>query len=622
MKNIYTTIALVLVTGIVCSQTKATKKADQLFESHQYVNAIEAYLQVANSTAADQHVYQNLADSYYQIFNTAQAAKWYEKVTQKTTNAETYYRYAQSLKSLGKYEEANTQLAMFAKLVPTDARAQAYISNPNYLTNLNTAKKLFNVEKTLLAVDKSTEFGPVLTNDNDLYFVSTRKQSKIDKWSNQPYLDVYKATRNADGTFSEITEVKELNSPYHDGPVTISNDGNTMFFSRDGLSANLFEKDKKNNVKIGHLGIYKAVKKEGKWTGTEALPINSTKYSVSNPSLSEDGKTLYFSSNMPGGFGENDIWKVAISENGYGKPENLGTKINTAGRETFPFVTSDGVLYFASNGLPGFGGLDIFKADLAHLDTAVNVGKPVNTEMDDFSLSINTKMNVGYFASNRSGFDHIYQATLVCSTNFLAVLTDSKSGKNIENATVTLLNDKNVTLSAQTSDSAGTTLFSVDCNAPYTMQITAANYKSLTYTIEKTNQNQVTIPLVLVPNEVIITDTEVLLGNIYFEFNQSNITTSGAVELNKLVTVLNENPTMVLFIKSHTDSKGNDKYNRNLSEQRAQSTVQYLISKGITKERVSGKGFGSTEPKVLCGADCTDEQNAINRRSEFIIVKK
>ena len=622
MKNIYITLGLLLVSGINFAQTSAIKKADQLFESYQYVGAIDAYLQLVDGKSADHHVYQNLADSYYQIFNVTEAAKWYEKVTQGTADAETYYRYAQSLKSLGKYDEANKQMDKFANMLPNDERAKAHKKNPNYLNDLKASKALFNVENTSFAVEKSNDFAPFLTNENDLYFVSTRNASKTDKWSNQPYLDIFKATRNENGTFSEVVEVKELNTPFHDGPIAISQDGNTMYFARDGHSSKLYEKDKKNNVKIGQLGIYKAVKRDGKWIVGEGLPINSTAYSVSHPSLSADGKTLYFTSNMPGGLGEADIWKMAILADGYGKPENLGAKINTAGREAFPFVTEDGTLYFASNGHQGFGGLDVFKVDLKNTGSVINLGKPVNTEKDDFSFNLNEKKNVGYFASNRSGNDVIYQAIPVCGVEALALITDKKTGKTIQNATVTLLDAKNAVVGSFITNATGNASFGVDCDKIYSLQISALNYEPLTYALEAAKQNQLTIPLALTPNEVIITDKEVILGNVYFEFDKSFITASGAEELDKLVKVMQENPTMVIFVKSHTDSKGKKNYNAKLSEQRAQSTVQYLVSKGINKDRVSGKGFGSSEPKVNCGSNCTDEQNAINRRSEFIIVKK
>lgn len=622
MKKTYIILGFLFLSAIICAQNKDTKKADQLFESYQYAGSIEAYLKLVEGNTIDHHVYQNLADSYYQIFNMEEAAKWYEKVIQETSNPENHYRYAQCLRSLGKYDEANTQMDKFANLLPHDERSKTHKANPNYVKSLLSAKPLFKIENTAFSVEKSNDFAPYLSNSNDLYFVSTRNSSKIDKWSNQPYLDVFKATRNENGTFSEVVEVKELNTPFHDGPVAISEDGNTMFFARDGHSLKLYEKDKKNKVKVGQLGIYKAIKSDDKWLVIESLPINSTSYSVGHPTLSEDGKTLYFTSNMPGGFGESDIWKISVSENGYGTPKNLGNKINTPGREAFPFITSDGILYFASSGHQGFGGLDIFKVDLKNTDKILNIGNPINTEKDDFSLSFNSKKNIGFFASNRSGKDVIYQAIPVCEIEALAIITNKNTEKVLQNATLNLYDaDKNL-ISSLNSDSLGKVTFGMECSNEYFIQVTAANYQTLTIPVEKTGKNTLTIPLALIPNEVIITDKEVILGNVYFEFNKSNITSVGAEELNKLVKVMHENPSMVIFVKSHTDTKGSISYNLKLSEQRAQSTVKYIISKGISKDRISGKGFGSSEPKVNCGANCTEEQNATNRRSEFIIIKK
>ena len=623
MKKTYITLGLILLSGMAVAQTPAVQKANQLFDSYQYVGAIDSYLQVINNKQGNQQVYQNLADSYYHIYNTTEAAKWYEKAVQGNPNPETVFKYAQVLKSLGNYTEANNQMLKFSNMLPNDVRAKEFSKNQNYKTSLDNAKALFSVESTSFTDNKSNDFGAVLTNNNELYFVSTRNNSKIDKWSNVPYIDIYKATKSADGKFSKPESVNELNSAFHDGPVAISEDGNTMFFARDGHSTKLYEKDAKNNVKVGQLGIYRAVKVNGKWEIKEALPVNSTSYSISHPSLSKDGKTLYFTSNMPGGIGESDIWKIAITSNGYGKPENLGAKINTPAREAFPFITDDNQLYFASTGWAGFGGLDVFKADLNQSSIAViNVGKPVNTEKDDFSLSLNSKLNVGYFASNRNGTDAIYQAIPICGTDILPLVTDTKTGKAIGKAVVTLLDANNVVVTTLETDNLGKAIYQLNCDKNYSIQVAAANYQTVVLPIARTKENKLEIPVQLIPNEVIITDREVLLGDVYFEFNKSNITPSGADQLDKLVKIMMEKPAMVISVKSHTDSKGNAKYNLKLSEQRAQSTVQYIISRGISKERISGKGFGNTEPKINCGGNCTDEQDAINRRSEFIIVKK
>jgi outer membrane protein OmpA-like peptidoglycan-associated protein/tetratricopeptide (TPR) repeat protein len=620
MKKIYITLSLIFISGIVFSQDIAIKKADQLFGSYQYVEAIKSYLEIIKNKQGNQNVYRNLADSYYNIYNTTEAVKWYEKVVEKNADAETYFRYSQALKSIGNYTEANEKMKKFATLVPNDVRAKEFMQNQNYKLTLDNTQALFSIEKTTISEPKSNDFAAILTTTNEVYFVSTRNSKKIDKWSNEPYIDIFKTARNNDGSFSKVEEIKELNSMYHDGPVTISADGNTMFFARDGHSTNLYEKDKKNNVKVGQLGVYKAIKSNGEWIIKEGLPINNTSYSVSHPSLSKDGKTLFFSSNMPGGMGESDIWKIAITENGYGEPINLGDKINTASREVFPFITNKDELYFASTGWSGFGGLDIFKVE--NNSQLINLGKPVNTEKDDFSFSLNTELNKGYFSSNRNGNDAIFEATPICGIDLMVSVTDAKTGKIIENAKVTVLDENNTLVYSILTNTFGKCKQLLTCDESYSIQITASNYENVAFPISKSDSNQIEIPVKLTPNEVVITDKEVLLGDVYFEFNKSNITPVGAAQLDKLVSVLNSNPTMIISVKSHTDSKGNLSYNLKLSEQRAQATVQYIVSKGINKERVFGKGYGYTEPKIACSVNCTEEEDAINRRSEFIILKK
>ncbi|MBF6640301.1 OmpA family protein [Flavobacterium sp. J49] len=620
----YITFSLLLLLTVSYGQNSATAKADKLFESYQYVAAIEEYQKLAESKGANEYIYTQLAESYYNVFDSENASKWYAKATAKgKAEAETYYRYAQTLKVLGKYAEANKQMDVFAKMMPNDDRAKEHLANPNYIPSLATNSKLFDVAETNIKSKGQSDFGALLSNDNTLYFASTRNSSnKTDKWSNQPYLDIYQSTRDDKGIFSEPTPVRELNTPFHDGPLTLSADGNTMFFARDGHSEGQYEKSKKSNTKIGQQGIYKATKVAGKWTNVEALPFNSTSYSVTNPSLSKDGKTLYFASNMPGGLGESDIWKVAVEANGYGKPENLGPNVNTADKENFPFIAEDNTLYFASLGRQGLGGFDVYKTNLNGSDQAINLGKPVNSEKDDFSFSFNKNANIGYFSSNRNGDDAIFSAAPLCKAEAIVLVTNAKTKSPLANASVAILDLKGNVIATEKSNAEGKVSYPIECNLGYGLQVAAQNFETATSAVKAVKAGETVVEVALVPSSVIITDTEVILNPIYFEYDKSNITAQGAVELDKLVKVMQDNPSMVIFVKSHTDSKGSLNYNLNLSERRAQSTVQYLISKGITQGRISGKGFGSTEQKVKCGTNCTPEQDAQNRRSEFLIVKK
>ena len=621
MRKLYVTLSFVMVSGMLGAQNQYTKTADKLFDRYEYVDAAKEYLKLAEGSKADNYVYKQLAESYYNVFNTKEAVKWYAKVVEQKQDAETYYKYAQMLKAEGNFKEADQQMQQFAQLAPNDQRAKTFVSKPNYLPELQGQTKLYDVAKSDVSSDK-TDFGAVLTNDNNIYFASSRNTSrKTNSWNEEPYLDIYRATYNANGTISDAVAVENINTKWHDGPVSITNDGATMYYGSESFNEKEFTKDKPKNAKFGKIYLYKATKEGDNWGNIKPLPFNNKGYDVRNPSISKDGKTLYFSSNMPGGFGGEDIWKVAVNADEYGTPENLGAKVNTEANESFPFITEDNILFFSSNGKTGFGGLDVFKMDLNKGTEAINVGEPVNTSKDDFAFTYNTTKKVGFFSSNRGGNDDIFKADPVCNVQALIRVKDAKTGNVIEGATVMLVDEKQTTITNQTTAFNGETLSGVLCNTSYSAQVSKQGYESGVFEVAKAENDQVVVEALLTPIVPIITEKEVILQPIYFEYDRSNITADGAAELNKLVMVMNEYPNMIIFAKSHTDSRGSDKYNMNLSERRAKATVQYLISKGIAKERISGQGFGKSEPKVACKS-CTEEEHAQNRRSEFLIVKK
>ena len=621
MKKIFFTISFVIATGMISAQNKNTKAADKLFERFEYVDAANEYLKIVDENDGDIYIESQLAESYYNVFNTKEAVKWYAKIVDQKKDAETYFKYAQMLKADGNYAEADKQMNKFAALAPKDHRAIEFKNNPNYLNDLKNQSKLFDINPSDISSDKS-DFGAVMSNDNFIYFSSARNDSrKTYGWNEEPYLDIYKAVYNENGTLSEPTLVSEINTKWHDGPVAISKDGNTMYFGSESFNEGDFEKNKEKKLKFGKIYLYKAVKDGDKWTNAKPLPFNSETYSVRNPAISKDGKTLYFSSDMPGGLGGEDIWKVTVDGDSYGTPENLGAKVNTEGDESFPFMTDKDEFYFTSNAREGFGGFDIYKINLAKDAEPTNVGQPVNTEKDDFSFTYNVDKKVAFFSSNRAGVDNIYIATPVCGVNGLVVVKDAKTGMPIEGAAIAVVDDKNAVVANGTSKSSGESKFGLNCEKNYSFQVSKQGYENGVFTMDKSEGGDVLVEAMMTPIKPIITEKEVILQPIFFEFNRSNITAQGAAELDKLVEVMNEYPEMVIFAKSHTDNRGSDKYNLRLSERRAQSTVQYIISKGISKDRISGQGFGETELKVQCD-DCTEEQHAENRRSEFLIIKK
>lgn len=621
MKKLYVTLSFVLASGMLSAQNQYTKVADKLFDRYEYVDAAKEYLKLAESSKADNYVYKQLAESYYNVFNTKEAVKWFAKVVEQKQDAEIYYKYAQMLKAEGNFKEADKQMQQFAQLQPNDQRAKSFLSKPNYLPELKEQSKLYDVIKSDISSDKS-DFGAILTDDNNFYFSSARNTSRRNNgWNEEPYLDIYKAIYNANGTISDALAVESLNTKWHDGPVSITKDGNTIYYGSESFNEKEYVKDKEKKAKFGKIFLYKASKEGDKWGNIKPLPFNNKEFSVRNPSISKDGKTLYFSSNMPGGFGGEDIWKVSVNGDEFGTPENLGAKVNTEANESFPYITDDNVLFFSSNGKVGFGGLDVFMIDLKKDANAINVGEPVNTSKDDFAFTFNAAKKVGFFSSNRDGVDNIYIANPVCNVQVLVKVKDAKSGNVIDGATVVLVDEKQKTVSNKTTLANGESSSGVLCYTSYSAQVSKQGYESGVFEVAKAENSQVVVEALLNPIMPIITEREVILQPIYFEFNKSNITAEGAAELDKLVAVMNEYPTMVIFAKSHTDSRGSDKYNINLSDRRAKSTVQYLVSKGISKDRISGQGFGESEPKVEC-KPCTEQEHAQNRRSEFLIVKK
>lgn len=622
MKNNYIVLGFALIISNLTAQNKQTQKADKLFHRLEYVEAVNEYLKLADNAKGDAYVYKQLGDTYYYMYNPTQAIKWYQRIITDQKDPEVYFRYAQMLKGNGQYEEANKQMVQFAQLAPNDQRAKVFISDPNYLPSLLEIKKKYEV--SYLDINSNTsDFGPFF-QQNNLYFASARNpEAKTYGWNKQGYLDIYQAPYQ-DGKFGAITEVKDLNTAYHDGPVCFTADGKTAYFSTESFISKKFDKDAARKNKNGQVNIFVASHNNGSFTNIKPLSLNKGNYSTSNPSISADEKTLYFTSNMPGGLGGNDIWKVAV-DNGVvtGIPENLGDKVNTEGNDSFPFIDENNVLFFASNGKPGLGGLDIFMIDLSKNTEAVNLGKPVNSEKDDFSFTYNSIQNIAFLSSNRAGDDNIYMAKPICGVEAIVKVTDQKTGLILANATVSILDQKNNLITKSQSNEKGEVAYTVECDKKYSVQASKEGYENGEFEVPATRKSPFVIEAKLKPIDAIVTETEVILIPIVFDFDKSNITQQAAFILDNLVQVMNKYPEMVIAVGSHTDSRGTNEYNITLSNSRAKSTVQYVISKGIAAARLTGKGYGESKLKISCKeAECTEDEHQTNRRSEFLIVKK
>jgi len=641
MKKIYITLGAVLFSAAVMNaQSKKTEKADKLFKQLEYVDAAKEYQKVLENETDKNYVQKQLAECYYKMNNTTEAARWYKQLTKQPQEAEVYYKYAQVLMANGKTDEAAAQMKIFAEKAPNDHRAQAYLANPDYLKAVESKIKSFNVRDLKINSEK-TDFAPFLAQDDYLYFSSARdNSSKKDGYKDEPFLDIYRVALGKDGQFGKPEPVSELNTKWHEGPLCITADGKYAYFTRDSQADKKFIKDKKLNTNFGQVYLYRAEMYNGKWSEITALPFNGLDFSTSSPSISKDGKTLYFTSDRPGGLGGNDIWKVAINkDNTYGTPENLGPKVNTEGSEQFPFITEENVLYFSSNGKLGMGGLDIYSIDMNNPSAeAVNVGKPVNTQKDDFSFSFNKTKNMAFFASNRTGSDDIYAADPYCKVEALVNVTNAKTGELLADAKVSVLmdtsadkkdkkkkvtkKDKQGAVESKVTAADGLANFTLECDKAYTVSVSKDGFESGVFTIEKSKNGELKLPAPLNPIDVVVKTDRIELKDIRFDYNKWDITADGAAELDKLVKIMEENEDLVIMVKAHTDTKGKSDFNMKLSDKRAKSTVAYVISKGIDASRISGKGYGESEPKINCGEKCTPEEDAQNRRSEFLIVKK
>jgi len=626
------TLTLILVTlfsySFVFSQNNSTKKADRLYDRLQFVKAAEEYLKLSDSELNSDYVITKLANCYYNLFETIEAEKWFKKIVNKNPDAELIYKYSQMLKANGKYKESNLWMNKFSEMKPYDSRAISFKNTPNYIDKIINKGKRFNIQNLKINSEYS-DFGATIYK-NKLYFVSSRNEKATSRnygWNDEPFLDIFSSTINDKGSHLPADLFDELNSKFHEGIVSFTPDGNTAYFTRESYYEDEYQKDSLNNTKYSQLYIYKATKLKDSWDTFESLEINDVNFSNKNPMVSPDGKHLYFSSNMPGGFGLYDLYKAEIKDDGsLGKVENLGQKINTEGQEAFPFVTGENMLYFSSDGHLGLGGLDVFYSKNVDdkWSNSKNVGIPVNSGADDFAFMI--KEENGYVSSNRTGGvgkDDIYALKKIrplCDLLLETVVLDSKTNNPIETALTSVSDGEGTINNSKTTNEKGLVEFMIECENEIKFVVSKEGYESKILDIKLLDIDPPLLEVMLDPIEELIVEEKVELSPIYFEFDKFNITNEGAFELDKLVAIMQKYPEMKIRVEAHTDNRGPSSYNLKLSENRAKSTAQYVISKGIDENRISGVGKGENEPVIECSGSCSNEDHRTNRRSEFIIL--
>ncbi len=656
MKKILILLILASVSlAPVFAQNNSTKKADKLFDRLEYVKAAEEYLKLANNGSNDYHVISRLADAYYNIFNPREAEKWYSKIINQDPDAEIIFRYSQMLKANGKYKESNIWMSKFSEMKAYDTRAIAFRNTPNYIDKIIKKGKRFNVQNLEDVNTPSSDFG-AFRYANALYLTSGRKQkgSQNKKYNNytsdeEYVLDVFKYDVINDVYLNE-TPFEAINTKYHEGVIAFSPSGDTMYFARETYYSKSYYKDSivKNgstNKQISVINLFRATKcdkKEITWKNNgncnfkkgwdiTAVEFNSAYFSIKNPAISCDGNTLYFSSDMPGGFGNYDIYKSAINEDGsLSDPINLGQKINTEEQEVFPHMCCDNTLYFSSNGHLGLGGLDVFYSK--NIDekwsNVRNVGIPVNSNSDDFAFKMGEGCTNGFVSSNRSGGlggDDIYAIKKIkplCDILLESIIVDSKTKIPVESALTSVSDDTGIINNSKETNTNGIVEYIFECEDEIQFMVSKDGYESKMIDIKLLDVDPPVLKIMLDPIEEIIVEEQIILNPIFFEFDKSNITNQAAFELDKLVAVMKKYPNMVVRAESHTDNRGPASYNKLLSERRAKSTAQYIISKGIEDTRISGIGKGEEDPEIDCSSGCSKDKHAMNRRSEFIIVSR
>jgi len=621
----YILVCLLLVSGITMAQNGNLKRANKLFEMKAYVEAAEIY----ETKERSQIVLENLADSYYYNMSMQKAIKTYRELFityGDSIDIEFHFRYAQALKGVENYKEADVHLSTYYN---QRVNTQAFIEKTE-----KTTPHTFNL-KQIENKGSSSDFGLSFYGDNKVVFASARNNENPSyAWNDLPYLDLYKATLTDNNKLENITPFSDdINTESHESNAAFSRDGKIMFFNRTNKM-----RTKTGEERVAHIKIFKAELVDGVWTNAKALPFTSNKYSTEHPSLSKDGKTLYFSSDMPGGMGGFDIYKVAINDDGtYGEPENLGANINTKHREQFPFVSKLDVLYFASDDHQGYGGLDVFRSNMVNgnFDKPVNLGSTINSSLDDFAYVIREKDNKGYVSSNRSGHDRLYgfarEENILTKYLVEGIVQDKNSKELLAGSLVTLFDETGTVIQDSIVGSKADYLFKIEPNKKYTIRGTRKAYipQDVEFSTDSNGKVQHNIYLILESyadaeervKENEKGDVQIELEKIYFDFDKSNIRSDAATTLDVLVDLMTKYPDMEVEVSAHTDARGKDQYNLNLSKKRAASTLEYLVSKGIDRSRLKSIGYGEMQPLNKCDKEgiCEDEEYDINRRCEFTI---
>jgi len=637
MKNIkLICLAFVLISTSTFGQTARQKKAERQFNDFSFVKAIDTYEKLVDTSFNKYYAMRQLGDAYIMLRQPENALPIYEKVVQQPNVPSEYYLYyAQTLRANGQYEASKEWMKKYSDAGnQEDTRVKRFFENEDLASGIFNAREK-NFLKKVNFNSKFNDFGAVVLNDQIVFTSSSDEGVSVKRlyaWDGQPLLDMYQVPLESVSTANSKKVEGDINTIHHDGPATFNAEGTKMYFSR-----NNYHDSKKitNSNGVMLMGIYSADLVDGKWTNVKPSNLNNANYIVYHPSLSQDGKKLYFSSDMPGGIGGTDIYVSDVNADGsLGTPKNLGNIVNTEGNESFPFIHSaEGTLFFSSDDHVGAGLLDIFAAVKDQNDNIVNVinlGEPINSEKDDFAYYLSPDGLNGYISSNRDGGmggDDIYAFTRIPPLTLKGRIFDAINGEPVAGAKVVLARKNGEEIAYFITEADGAYEHLIDRDKEFVLKGSKAKYQDVqkefnSFGLEKERELIVdlNIPMSPIEDVVILADLE----TIYFDLDKSNIRPDAAKELDKVVALMNRYPAMEIRLESHTDSRADDRYNMKLSDRRAKSTYNYIISKGIDAKRIPKyEGFGESQLVNKCsnGVKCTKEEHQLNRRTEFIILK-
>lgn len=621
---------------------RALIKGYNSFETGDYNVAIDQYrIAVDNGVEVGGSNYR-IAEAYRLSNRLDEALPFYEAaIDMGVPDTAAVFHYAMSLKQNGEYDQAKQQLQEYLKLSEDSVLeytewAEQEIINLDNLNNILVKDQYFEIEPVASVNTEEAEYAPTVYRGS-FYFTSSRESEKIYKATGTGFTNIYKAPIQNDQILIDQAETmgaEFATEAINEGAIAFSPDGKMMIFARGNNGKRKGTQD---------VNLYASRYLKGAWTTPTILSINDPNAWDSTPAFSRDGKTLYFSSNRPGGQGGIDLYSARVDSRGrWSDVRNMGSAINTPGNEMFPYVTDDGKLYFSSDGHPSMGALDIFVA--TRNDGAItieNLGPPVNSTADDFGISFTT-IKDGYFTSNRNsgaGDDDIYafvndDPSLKTVNYFLAGITVTENEENgeeeiVEGVKVKLTYPQGADIANETTGGEGEFNFKVEGGTNYELIAEKEGYFTERVgfsTVGRTIPQEELVDMVtdttfqtkIVLNKLVL-DKSIVMENIYYEFNESFITDAAAIELDKLVNILEDNPQIAIELSSHTDSQGDNDYNQKLSQRRAESAVQYLIESGIDPGRITAKGYG--EEQLIIKNAINDDQHEINRRTEFKVIR-